>query len=385
MSVFRNKIHGKHYWVVQIYRNGKPHHFYKDPKTGAPLKSYAEAKAAEADALIEKDTLLSGKAKTRVSDLSAAFLAEYQKTHKPSSVYSRWNQMKNHILPAMGNYTVEKLTNDDLDCINERLNKGPKTSLGGVISAARGFIRFLRRYNATLLPERIYAFLDPYPHTHQYNVWTLEQERKFLSVITDPRDKLLFTLFCEYGFRMTECIALKYSDIDVQNMTISINRIVLTKSMFKRQIFTTPKTKRSIRTLRLLPDIIPLLNPEARQSDFLFPGEYGAYVINEGHVRRLVVKYANMASLKPIRVHEFRHSCASNLLRGMVPLRIVAHWLGDTEATVLAYYSHMFPDESGDVAKFFAANPLRPGQVIDEKKDTKLIAPPDSGDDGPEM
>ena len=96
------------------------------------MKSYAEAKAAEADALIEKDTLLSGKAKTRVSDLSAAFLAEYQKTHKPSSVYSRWNQMKNHILPAMGNYTVEKLTNDDLDSINERLNKGPKTSLGAL-------------------------------------------------------------------------------------------------------------------------------------------------------------------------------------------------------------------------------------------------------------
>ena len=70
---------------------------------------------------------------------------------------------------------------------------------------------------------------------------------------------------------------------------------------------------------------------------------------------------------------------------GMVPLRIVAHWLGDTEATVLAYYSHMFPDESGDVAKFFAASPLRPEQVIDEKKDTKLIATPDSGDDGPEM
>ena len=108
------------------------------------MKSYTEAKTAEADALIEKDTLLNDKTKTRVNGLSAAFLAEHQKTHKPSSVYSRWSQMKNHILPAMGNYTVEKLTNDDLDGINERLNKGSKTSLGGVISAVLEFLRFLR-------------------------------------------------------------------------------------------------------------------------------------------------------------------------------------------------------------------------------------------------
>jgi len=106
---------------------------------------------------------------------------------------------------------------------------------------------------------------------------------------------------------------------------------------------------------------------EAGLSDFLFPGEHGAYVINEGHVRRLVIKYANMAGLKPLRVHEFRHSCASNLIRNGMPLRIVAQWLGDTESTVLDYYSHMFPDESQSVAKFFESHPL-------ETKDTSKSA-----------
>jgi len=300
-------------------------------------------------------------------DLKNAFFDQLRKNHKPSTIYTRLNFYENYVAPLFDPFNVEDLTNDDLDRFNEWLNKAPRGSMCNVVSTAKAFIEFLRKWNGSLLPERIFPYLDPSPHNHEYHFYSLEQERQFLSVIGNRRDRLLFTLFCYYGFRMTECIALKYSDIDVQNMTISINRIVLTKSMFKKQIFTTPKTKRSIQTLRLLPDILPPLNPEARQSDFLFPGEYGTYVINEGHVRRLVVKYANMAGLKPLRVHEFRHGCASNLLRGMVPLRIAAHWLGDTESTVLDYYSHMFPDESQSVAKFFESRPL-------ETKDTSKSA-----------
>lgn len=376
MSVYKDRSCGRDRWVVQIYKDGHKIRFYTDPKRGLPLLSKEDAKKAEAEITLRGAPKASdGPKKTPCRDLKNAFFDQLRKNHKPSTIYTRLNFYENYVAPLFDPFNVEDLTNDDLDRFNERLNKAPRGSMCNVVSTAKAFIEFLRKWNGSLLPERIFPYLDPYPHNHEYHFYTLEQERQFLSVIGNQRDRLLFTLFCYYGFRMTECIALKYSDIDVQRNTISISRIVLTKSTFKKQIFTTPKTKRSIRTLALLPCIIDLLDPEADLSGFLFPGEHGAQVINEGHVRRLAKQYAAKAGLYPIKIHEFRHSCASNLIRNGMPLRIVAQWLGDTESTVLDYYSHMFPDESQSVAKFFESHPL------EETKGPKN----GSGNSGPAM
>lgn len=68
--------------------------------------------------------------------------------------------------------------------------------------------------------------------------------------------------------------------------------------------------------------------------------------VGEMTARRKLKTYAKKVGLEPLKVHEFRHSCASNLLRENAPLRVVANWLGDTEATILNFYSHMFTDEA---------------------------------------
>jgi len=70
-------------------------------------------------------------------------------------------------------------------------------------------------------------------------------------------------------------------------------------------------------------------------------------------VRRKAKRYATKPGLRTIKVHEFRHSCVCNLIRQGKPLRVVANWVGDTEATVLAHYSHMFKDEAQSVPDVF--------------------------------
>jgi|LAHS01.1.fsa_nt_gb hypothetical protein len=48
----------------------------------------------------------------------------------------------------------------------------------------------------------------------------------------------------------------------------------------------------------------------------------------------------------------------STLIKEGIPLRIVARWLGNTEGTILSYYSHLFPDEEQSVGIFFNEHPL---------------------------
>lgn len=241
------------------------------------------------------------------------------------------------------------MTNEDLERFNDRINaKMTPEQLENAICTMRAFIKFARNWNPTLLPENIFKFKAAEPNIRTYHFYTLEQEAKFLSVITDPGDKLMFTLFCYYGFRLTECLALQRCDIDLRNKTISIHKILATKMVKGGHVFQTPKTKRLVRTLALVPGVEELFPPNLKPDEFLFPFRQAgdSKVTGEITVRRLAKVYTKKSGPPAIKIHEFKHSCASNLLRNNVPLRVVANWLGDTEATIPNYYSHMFQEEA---------------------------------------
>lgn len=54
-------------------------------------------------------------------------------------------------------------------------------------------------------------------------------------------------------------------------------------------------------------------------------------------------KLANLAGLKVIRIHNFRHSCASLLINNGANVTLVAKYLGRTKIEkALNTYSHMF-------------------------------------------
>lgn len=54
-------------------------------------------------------------------------------------------------------------------------------------------------------------------------------------------------------------------------------------------------------------------------------------------------KLANLAGLKVIRTHDFRHSCASLLINNGANITLVAKYLGHTKIEeILNTYSHMF-------------------------------------------
>ncbi|MBQ7250903.1 MAG: integrase [Bacilli bacterium] len=59
--------------------------------------------------------------------------------------------------------------------------------------------------------------------------------------------------------------------------------------------------------------------------------------------------------MEPIKLHEFRHSCVSNLLASGLPVRVVARWVGDTEEVILQTYSHLIPDEKDQIAQFIGS------------------------------
>ena len=74
-----------------------------------------------------------------------------------------------------------------------------------------------------------------------------------------------------------------------------------------------------------------------------------------GYSERKTAMYAKKAGVKVIKLHEFLLSCVSNLLANGLSVRVVAHWVGDTERTVQETYSHLLPSEKDVIKDFFGS------------------------------
>ena len=89
------------------------------------------------------------------------------------------------------------------------------------------------------------------------NPFTLEEINKILYYM-DDKVKIFFAIGFFTGMRTGEIIALKWSDIDLENNTISISRA-------KRQnIESKPKTEASIRTIDIIDALVPYMKKSSK-------------------------------------------------------------------------------------------------------------------------
>lgn len=64
-------------------------------------------------------------------------------------------------------------------------------------------------------------------------------------------------------------------------------------------------------------------------------------------------KYAERAGVRKIRLHDFRHSCASALIYGSALITAVSNFLGHSETTETLETYYTIGKEFSNVPKFF--------------------------------
>lgn len=159
-----------------------------------------------------------------------------------------------------------------------------------------------------------------------------------------------------YGLRRSEAVGLKWSAIDFDNKTISINhKIIENKNGIKG--LDVMKTKSSYRTLPLIPQVEEaLLKEKERQEEMkrvmrrAYSKKYTEYVcvdalgliLRPDYVSDHFKIFLRLNGLRNIRFHDLRHSCASLLLAQGVPMKMIQDWLGHSDmGTTANIYSHI--------------------------------------------
>jgi integrase len=172
------------------------------------------------------------------------------------------------------------------------------------------------------------------------------------------------------GCRRGELLALRWSDVDLEQGTLriarSLERVTLRTAKRTRYElrFKEPKTKRSRRTVALPPFVVARLRRcRVEQAErFLHAGagrpdsstllfERDGLPWNPNTFGLTFARIARDAKLPKVRLHDLRHSFASLLLAGGADLKTVSTALGHSTIAVTAdTYAHVSPAMLHDAA-----------------------------------
>ena len=160
--------------------------------------------------------------------------------------------------------------------------------------------------------------------------------------------------FC--GLRLGELGGLTWDNINFEEMTLSVKKNVVTVD--SKVYVTTPKSKKSVRTIPLtqtLADDLKILKNNCKKY-FGFNNKWYVFGdikhITQERMRIRKNLLASKSGVKPIRLHDFRHSCASLLINNGANIMIVAKYLGHTKIDeTLNTYSHLFKNKMEDIVK----------------------------------
>jgi integrase len=199
-------------------------------------------------------------------------------------------------------------------------------------------------------------FTNPNELKKEMLYFTYEEFKRFISVEQDISFRCLYETLYYCGLRRGEIRGLQWIDIDFESRTLIVRRNITIGVNGKKYTIGTPKTKSSIRTIPIADCLIEDLKLlyEAKQKYEGFNDTWFVFGNIEPIAPSTMLDRKNMdcklAGVKQIRIHDFRHSCASLLINNNANATIVAMFLGHTKIDeTLNTYTHMFKNKLDEV------------------------------------
>lgn len=379
---------GSDSWSIVVY-NGR------DPKTGKKDYKWHSIKGTKKQAEKELTTLLNRLEngnyvkpnKVTLGSFLEQWLKDYASTNVAPRTFERYSEIvRTHIIPNLGNIALSQLKPEHLQGFYSKELTNGRIDGKGSLSAqtVKHFHRVLsealkhalkwglvirnvadavdpprpvKKEMATIQPEKIGSLLD--------------EAKKLESKSSIPYYILVYTAL-HTGMRRGELLALRWNDIDLDLMTISVNRSLQVLKTGELSI-TEPKTPKSRRMITMTPSLaielrkhkesqsaLRLLNNNPVKQDDLIFSTFEGQPINPNTVTPAFSKIAERIGIK-LRLHDLRHTHATLLLKAGVHPKIVSERLGhSTVAFTLDTYSHVVPGLQEAAAKAFDQILVRP-------------------------
>ena len=165
--------------------------------------------------------------------------------------------------------------------------------------------------------------------------------------LCDEDIKRIIRVLLYTGIRSGECFALRWEDIDFENMSISIRHTL--NDIGGIHELTPPKTKKSIRTIGMSETVANILKAQKEYTDELkialgdnyahpemvFLSANGNYR-DRSSVLTSLKRFTKGTEFEHMTLHKLRHCNATMLLNMGVDLKIISDHLGHCDINVTA-------------------------------------------------
>lgn len=188
---------------------------------------------------------------------------------------------------------------------------------------------------------------------------TEKEVKRLLKVAKGNRLEALIVLALTTGMRQGELFALRWSDVDLQRKTLSVQRSAQEIDGDIR--FVEPKTDLSRRRISLSKIAVNALKSrgaiakrEGHGSELVFPSPRGDVLRKSNFIRREWEPMRTAAGIPNARFHDLRHTAASLLLAEGVNPKVVQEMHGHASIRLtLDTYSHLIPTMQAGAADAF--------------------------------
>ncbi|HEL2506966.1 TPA: tyrosine-type recombinase/integrase [Streptococcus suis] len=303
-------------------------------------------------------------------ELSELWLESYQLTVKPQTFIATKRMLYNHLIPVFGALKLNKLS---VSYIQGFINDLSSELVH--YSVVHSINRRVLQYGVSLQllpfnPARD-VILPKVPKRENKAIkFIAPEDLKALMAYMEKLANKKFSYFFDYvlysvllatGCRFGEVVALEWSDIDLDNGTISItknyNRLL--------KLIGTPKSKAGVRVISIDKKTINLLRLYKNRQRQIFI-ETGARVSSVVFATPLK-EYQNMATrqesldrriaeigIPRFTFHAFRHTHASLLLNAGISYKELQYRLGHaTLAMTMDIYGHLSKDKEKEAVSYY--------------------------------
>ena len=304
----------------------------------------------------------------KFSDFAEQWFSEYAERKLKARTIERSHQIAERVNPSIGHLRMEKITPRHIQkLINNLSEDGMNQRTGGNLSPSSirrivAFISGVFEYAVkmgTIKDNPCRRVILPENKPVERDCYTLEEAQQFLDLLqSEPLKYQAFFVLAIYGgFRRGELLGLEWKDIDFENNVVSIRRTSLYTK--EKGIYTdTPKTKGSVRSLKMPGEVIDLLRryrTEQNKERFALGDQWNftdrlftmwnGKPLSPDTPARWLKRFCERNGLRTFNIHGFRHFNASILITSGIDARTVSASLGHSNtSTTLNIYAHTFAE-----------------------------------------
>ncbi len=231
------------------------------------------------------------------------------------------------------------------------------------LKVLKAFLNFGEKrygYNFHQVLLNMERFKDPDELVKEKVYYDIAEFDKFLASEGEDRYRILWETLYYCGLRIGEARGLQWKDINWENKTLWINKQVQSLDNYSSSYYVCNlKTASSNRILTmcdaLYEDMKKYYDEVSKYKNFnddffIFGNDKGITPLSYKQAQRRKGEIAQKAGVKEIRLHDFRHSCASFLVNNGAPVTMVSKYLGHSNSSeTLNTYSHLFNTTSSEV------------------------------------